>query len=83
MVVQGRNDKHYSSIQLGKHYIAVGEPGSYSLTHVSPEDGKSKTIAQKLFDSIRGIELEDMLAIVGTGGTVCMTGKYNWCIRHL
>jgi len=27
--------------------------------------------------------LEDRLAILGTDGTACMTGKYNGCIRHL
>ena len=79
MVVQGSNDKHYRCVQL-EHYTAVGEPGSYYLTHVSLEDGKGRTIAQKLFDFIRGAELEDRLAIVGTDGTACMTGKYNGCI---
>ena len=59
MVVQGPNDKHYSSIQLEEHYTAVRKPGRYYLTHVSPEDGKGRTIAQNLFDSIHGTELED------------------------
>jgi len=75
--VQCPNDKHYRSVELEEHYTVVGEPGSYYLTHFSPEDGKSRTIAQKLFDSTRGTELEDRLAIVGTDGTACMTGKYN------
>ena len=83
IVVQGPNDKHYRSVQLEEHYTAVSEPGSYYLTHVSPEDGKGRTIAQNLIDSIHGTELEDRLAIVDTDGTACMTGKYNGCIRHL
>ena len=83
IVVQGPNDKHYRSIQLEEHYTAVGEPGSYYLTYVSPKDGKGRTIAQNLFDSIHGTELEDRLAIVDTDGTAYMTGKYNGCIRHL
>ena len=65
------------------HYTAVGKPGRYNLNHVSPGNGKGSTIAQKLFNSIRGTELEDRLAIVGTNGTACMTGKHNGCIRHL
>ena len=80
MVVQGPNDKRYRSVQLEEHYTAIGEPGSYYLTHVSPEDGKGRTIAQNLLGSIRSTELEDRLAIVGTDGTACMTGKYNGCI---
>ena len=53
MVVKGPNDKHYRSIQLEEHYTAVGESGSYYLTHVSPEDDKGRTIALKFFDFIR------------------------------
>ena len=53
------------------------------LTHFSPEDGKGRTIAQKLFDSFSGTELEGKLAIVGTDGTASMTGKHNGCIRSL
>ena len=64
-------------------YTVVGEPGSYYLTHFSPEDGKGRTIAQKLFDSFSGTELEGKLAIVGTDGTASMTGKHNGCIRSL
>ena len=57
--------------------FAVGEPGSYYLTHVSPEDGKGRTIAQNLFDSINGTELEDKLAIVDTDGT------HDWEIQWM
>ena len=56
--MQGLNDKHYKSVQLQEHYPVVGEPGSYYLTHYSSKDGKRKTIAQKLFDSMRGTESE-------------------------
>ena len=83
MVVQGPNNKHYRSVRIEEPYTAVGESGSYYLTHVSPEDGKGRTIVQNLFDSICGTELEDRLAIVGTDGAACMTGKYNGYIRHL
>ena len=82
IVVQGPNDTHYRSIELEEQCTIVGEPGSYYLTHFSHEDGKGRTIAQKLFDSMRGTDLEDRLAIVGTDGTACMTGKFSGCIRH-
>ena len=48
IVAQGPNEKDYRSVQLEEHYTVVGEPGSYYLTHFSPEDGKGRTIAQKL-----------------------------------
>ena len=83
IVAQGPNEKHYRSVQLEEHYTVVGEPGSYYLTHFSPEDGKGRTIAQKLFDSFSGTELEGKLAVVGTDGTASMTGKHNGCIRSL
>ena len=80
IVVQGPNDKRYRSVQLDEHYTVVGEPGSYHLTHFSPENSKSRTIAQNLFDFLRATELEDRLAIYGIA---CITGKYSECIRHL
>ena len=83
VVAQGPNEKHYRSVQLEEHYTVVGEPGSYYLTHFSPEDGKGRTIAQKLFDSFSCTELEGKLAIVGTDSTASMTGKHNGCIRNL
>jgi len=83
ILVQGPNDKHYRSVELEEHYTVVGEPGCYYLTHFSLQDGKGRTTAQEVFDSTRGTELEDRLAIVGTDGTACMTGKNNACIRHL
>ena len=83
LVVQGPIDKQYRSVQLKKHYTVVGELGSCYLTHFFPEDGKSKTISQKLFDFLLGTALEDRLAIAGTDGTACITGKYKGCIRNL
>jgi len=82
ILVQGPNDKHYRSVELQEHYTVVGESGSYYLTHFYSKDRQGRTIAQEVFDSVRGTELEDRLAIVGTDGTACMTGKYNECIRH-
>ena len=74
---------HYRSVLLDEHYTVVDEPKSYYLAHFSPEDGKGRTISQKLFGTTRGTELEDKLAIVGTNGTAGIIGKYNGCIRHL
>ena len=61
----------------------VGQPGEYYLSHFSTEDGKGKTIAQKIFNTIANTELHDKLTVVGTDGTAAMTGKFNDCIRKL
>ena len=64
MVGEGPNDKYYKYVQLEEYYTVVGEPGSCYLTHFSSKDGKARTIAQNLFKSIHGTELENKL--VGT-----------------
>ena len=64
-------------------YTMVGQPGEYYLSHFSTEDGKGRTIAQKIFNTIANTELHDKLTVVGTDGTAAMTGKFNGCIRKL
>ena len=83
VTMQGPNDKHYRSIQLEDHYTLVGQPGQYYLSHFSTNDGKGRTIAEKIFETISGTELHHKLAVVGTDGTAVMTGKFNGCIRNL
>ena len=83
VTIQGPNDKYYKSVQLEDHYTLIGEPGEYYLTHFSTEDGKGRTIAQKIFNTIVDTELHNKLAVVGTDGTASMTGKYNGCIWSL
>ena len=83
VTIQGPNDKYYKSVQLEDHYTLIGEPGEYYLTHFSTEDGKGRTIAQKIFNTIVDTELHNKLAVVRTDGTASMTGKYNGCIWSL
>ena len=49
----------------------------------SKDDGKGKTIAPKIFNTIINLDLNDWLAVVGIDGTATMTGKYYGCIRYL
>ena len=83
VTMQGPNDKFYRSVQLEDHYTMVGQPGEYYLSHFSTEDGKGRTIAQKIFNTIANTELHDKLTVVGTDGPAVMTGKFNGCIRKL
>ena len=57
MIVQGPNNKHNRSVQLEERYTAVSGPGTYYLSHFSPEDGKCQTIAKKVFDLFKETEL--------------------------
>ena len=59
VTMQGPNDKFYRSVQLEDHYTMVGQPGEYYLFHFSTEDGKGRTIAQKIFNTIANTELHD------------------------
>ena len=51
-MLEGPNGKMYRSTQLEEHHVLVGEPGTYYLTHLSPTDGKGRTLAQEIFDFI-------------------------------
>ena len=83
VTMQGPNDKFYTSVQLEDHYLMVGQPGEYYLPHFSTDDGKGRTIAQKIFNTVANTELHDKLRVVGTDGIAAMTGKFNGCIRML
>ena len=63
--------------------MVVGEPGSYYLTHLTPEDGKALSIALAVYSHIDDTELVDKLKVIGTDGTPTMTGAHGGCIRHL
>ena len=82
VLLQGPNGKLYQSVQLEKHYTLVGEPGTYYLTHLSPENGIGRTIAE-VFMSIKETELGEKIKIFGSDGAASMTGKFNGFIRNL
>ena len=82
-MLEGSNGKMYRSTQLEEHYVLIGEPGTYYLTHLSPTDGKGRTLAQEIFDFISNTMLCRKLNIVGTDGAALMTGKFNSVIRSL
>ena len=83
VMLEGPNGKMYRSTQLEEHYVLIGEPGTYYLTHLSPTDGKGRTLAQEIFDFISNTMLCQKLNIVGTDGAALMTGKFNGVIRSL
>ena len=58
--------KFYKKVEIEDHYVVVGEPDCYYLSHVVPEDGSGASIAEALHEVIKDIELEDSLDIVGS-----------------
>ena len=83
VLLQGPNGKLYQSVQLEEHYTLVGEPVTYYLTHLSPENGTGRTIPEEVFMSIKDTELGEKIKIVGTDGVAFTTGKFNGFIRNL
>jgi len=75
--------KYYHKTELQEHIVVVGEPGACYLTHVSPQDGRGITIANEVYDAIKGTELSDTLKVVGTDGTASMTVNKAGFIRSV
>ena len=65
------------STQLGEHYALVGKPETYYLKHLSPIDGKGRTLAQEIF--ILETVLCERFTIIGTYGTASKTEKTQCC----
>jgi len=75
--------KYYHKTELQERIVVVGEPGACYLRHVSPQDGRGITIANEVYDVIKGTELSDTLKVVGTDGTASVTGNKAGFIRCL
>ena len=56
--------RFYKNVEIEYHYVVVGEPGCYYLSHVVPEDGSGVSIAEALYGVIKDTELEYSLDIV-------------------
>lgn len=77
------NGKYYRNSVLEEHYVIVGEPGEFYLSHVIPEDGKGISIAKALHDELEGTVLLDRLCVIGSDGTASMTGAHRGAIHCL
>ena len=71
------------STKLEEHYVVVGEPEEFYLTHFAPENGKDVTLAKHLHDILSGTTLEQNMKITGCDGTSVNTGTSNECIANL
>ena len=80
-VKQG-NSYHRKTI-IEKHYVLVGEPCEFSITHVTPTNGTDKQITQAIYNASEKISMNDRLKVIRTDGTATMTGKKSGCIASL
>ena len=76
------NSYHRKTI-IGEHYVLVGEPNEFSITHVTPTNETGKQIAQAIYNAFEKIPMNDRLKVIGTDGTATMTGKKSGSIASL
>ena len=69
------NANYHRQTVIKEHYVIVGEPNGFYLSHVMPEDGTGYKIATSVYSAIKDTALEQKLKIVGSDGTTVMTGK--------
>jgi len=77
------NGRYHRHVELEEHYVIVGEPGEFYLSHVAPTSGSGSAIAQSVFNFLKDSLLYDKLAIIGSDGTASMTGAKKGAIRCL
>ena len=90
--VDGRKDATMTMVEVNKnyhcqtvieeHYVIVGEPNGFYLSHVIPEDGTGYKIATSVYSAIKDTALEQKLKIVGCDGTSVITGKSKGFIAY-
>ena len=76
------NSYHRKTI-IEEHYVLVGEPYEFYITHVTPTYGTGKQNAQAIYNVLEKISMNDRLKVIGTDGTATMTGKKFRCIASL
>ena len=91
--MDGRKDEKMTMIELNKnyhrntffegHYVIVGEPNGFYLSHVMPKDGTGYKIATSVYSAIKDTALEQKFKIVRSDGTAVMTGKSKGFIVSL
>ena len=77
------NGNYHRQTVIKEHYVIVGEPNGFYLSHVMPEDGTGYKIATSVYSAIKDTALEQKLKIVGSDGTTVMTGKSKGFIASL
>ena len=61
----------------------IGEPSEYYLSHFSTEDGKGSLNDDGIYRVIKGTDLKENLAVIGTDGAATITNINKGCIGKL
>ena len=77
------NKNYHRLTVIEEHYVIVGEPNGFYLSHVMPEDGTRYEIATSVYSAIKDAALEQKLKIVGSDGSAVMTGKSKGFIASI
>ena len=83
MTISKNNDKWYRDVKLEEHYVMIEELGEFYLSYTTPNSRKGIDIAASIHEEIRDTPSEDNLRIIGSDGTLIMTGEYHGAIRKL
>ena len=75
--------RYYRQTCIEEHYVIVGEPSGFYLSHVTPDNGSGIKIAEAIFAVMKDTPLEKKLKIIGSDSTAVMTGKNSGCIASL
>ena len=76
------NGNYHRQTVIEEHYVIVGEPNGFYLSHVMPEDGTGYKIATSVYSAIKDTALEQKLKIVGSDRTAVMTAKAKDLLHH-
>ena len=69
------NGESYRKIKLEENYVIVGEPGEFYYSHVTYKNAKGSIIAQALYATIKGTDMNKNLLVIGSDGTATMTSS--------
>ena len=81
-MVEVNGDYHCQTV-IEEHYVMVGEPNGFYISHVMPKDGSGYKIATSVYSAIKNTALEQKVKIVGFDGTAVMTGQSKGFIASL
>ena len=76
------NGNYHRQTVMEEHYVIVGEPNGFYLSHIMPEDGTGYKIKTSVYSAIKDMALKQKLKIVGSEGTAVMTGKSRNLLHH-
>ena len=81
--IEGRKDatptkaeadgRYYRQTCIEEHYVIVGEPSGFDVSHVTPDDSSGIKIAEAIFAVVTDAPQEQKLKIIGSDSTTVMT----------